>query len=119
MPRRAELSTKEVIARNLRALMERHDVNQVKLSKLSGVSQRHISAILRAESEAGVEKLNKLARPFGLKGWQLQVPDLPVDLLDSDVIEKLLNALRDLSPEGREHLAQSAEREVFFDKRRS
>lgn len=119
MPKRVEISTKEVIARNLRALMRRHGLNQPKLAKLSGVSQRHISSILRAEAEPGAEKLDKLARPFKLKGWQLQVPDIPEDLLDSDVIEKLMRALRELSPEGREHLAQNAEREVFFDKNRS
>lgn len=116
MPHR-ELTTIQAVARNLKALMERHGMTQTTLAKKSGVSQRHISSILNGETECGTEKANKLARVFGLQGWQLQMPNIPDDLLDSDLILKVVKAMADATPEGRDLIAKNAEREAFFSKR--
>jgi transcriptional regulator with XRE-family HTH domain len=110
------LTATQVVARNLAILMKRHNLKQLELAKSSGVSQRHISSILHEETECGIEKVNKLARVFGLKGWQLQVPDPPEELLDSDIIGTVVKALAEASPEGRDLIAKNAVREAHYSK---
>lgn len=114
--RQHEISTRDAVARNIQALMRRHQMTQVALAKKSGVSQRHISSIVRAAAEAGTEKLDKIARVFGLRGWQLQMPNLPEDLLDSDVIGRVVRSLAEVPPKGREFIAETAVREAHFNR---
>lgn len=92
-------------------------MTQSALAIKSGVSQRHISSILRAEAEAGIEKLDKIGRVFHMRGWQLQMPDLPDDLLDSDIIGKVVQSLARVPPKGREFIAETAVREAHFNKK--
>lgn len=79
----AKKSMAAVFAANVKTLMERRKLNQVQLAAKAGVSQRHISNVLRQIHEPSTEIIEKLAAAFGLPGWLLMVPNLPPDLLDS------------------------------------
>ncbi len=104
------------VARNLRSLMEREGMTQLKLAKRSGVSQRTISNVLNESHEPGVETVDQLARVFKLKGWQLQMSDLPPELLGSDYVDRTVGALVQASPKGRQMIAELAEREAHYSK---
>jgi transcriptional regulator with XRE-family HTH domain len=115
---RREITTRAAVAQNLRALMRRHDnMTQTQLAEQSGVSQRHISSILNELAECGIEKAEKLARVFGLKGWMLQVPGMPEEVLDSKVLGSIVQSIREASPEGRDLIEKTARREAFFSKK--
>lgn len=73
----------EILARNLRALMDLRGWNQVELSRRSGVSQRHISSILNRRTGVSGEIIDKLAYAFGRKGFELQVDGLHEEILAS------------------------------------
>lgn len=68
---------REVLARNLEALMERRpDLDtQIKVAKKSGISQTSVSQILNPENEQmespKLNQVEKIARAFGLATWQL------------------------------------------------
>lgn len=111
-----KLTTTEAVAKNLRRLMDVHGLTQAQVAKRAGVSQRHISNILNAVQEPGIEKINKIARAFGLHGWQLQMPNLPEDLLLGDVVTRVMDALTQASPDGREMIGRLAEREAHYSK---
>jgi transcriptional regulator with XRE-family HTH domain len=113
-----EKNTREIVADNLRRLMELHSsMTQTQLSKLSGVSQTYISSILRASTEPTTKQLEKIAKVFKLKAWQLQVPNLPDDLLASDLLSKTVKALTEIgSKKGREYVVETAVREAHFSK---
>jgi transcriptional regulator with XRE-family HTH domain len=111
-----KLTTMAAVARNLRTLMEREAMTQLKLAKKSGVSQRTISNVLNESHEPGVETVDQLARVFKLDGWQLQMPDLPPELLGSELVDRTVGALVQASPKGREMIADLAEREAHYSK---
>jgi transcriptional regulator with XRE-family HTH domain len=111
-----ELTTAEAISRNLTALLERHNMSQNQLAAASGVGQRTISDIVRLKSQPTAETLHRLAKPFKLQGWQLAMPNLPPELLDSDIIGKVIRDLVESNPEGRTLIVRTAEREARFSK---
>jgi transcriptional regulator with XRE-family HTH domain len=113
-----KLTTTEAVAKNLRRLMDVNGLTQVQVAKRAGVSQRHISNVLNAVSEPGIEKINKIARVFGLHGWQLQMPNLPEDMLVGGVVTRVIDALTQASPEGREMIGRLAEREAHYSKQK-
>jgi transcriptional regulator with XRE-family HTH domain len=81
---------KEILAKNTRALMERRGWGQVELGKRAGISQTHVGNILRKEVEPTTTMIAGLAKAFGLKEYLLLIPDLPVELLDSNEIPALV-----------------------------
>jgi len=113
-----KLTTTEAVAKNLRRLMEVYNLSQPQVAKKAGVSQRTVSNILNAANEPGIEKINKIARAFGLQGWQLQMPNIPDDLLSSGVVPKVMDALMKATPEGREMIQRLAEREAHYSKQK-
>lgn len=75
MPNRA----RDIVAANLKALMDHqpdNPVGQAQLKRMSGVDQRYIGRILAAESSITVDTLEKIAKAFDLQAWQLLVPGL-------------------------------------------
>ena len=82
--------TTDTVVANLRALMRTVKITKQALAQKSGVSERMIGYILAGERKPTVEIAEMLAKPFGIKGWQLTMPGLPVDLVESGKIEKLI-----------------------------
>lgn len=99
------------VAKNLKALMDGAGMNQSELARQSGISQRHISDILKGNTQCTVPVTNSLAAPFGLTGWHLLLPDLPTDLVASPAIAKLVEAYIKADAAGREFLDAAGERE--------
>lgn len=110
-------STAENFANNLRLLMRLSDVNQTKLAKMSGVSQKTISNILKEEQTPTIETAQLLASAFGLEGWHLIMPNLPTDLVTSSTIESLFTSFLGASAGGREMIIKVAEREAEYNKK--
>lgn len=79
-----QFAPRAVLRRNLKALMDKaaKDGNaelskQIRLGKKAGVGQATIGRILSPQGEdSGVETVAKLAKAFGLEGWQLMVPGM-------------------------------------------
>jgi transcriptional regulator with XRE-family HTH domain len=111
------ITTTQAISRNLKTLLDRHGLSHNQLAKKAGVSQSYVSAIVKEDGKpVSVEVLDKLAKPFGLQGWQLAMPNLPPDLLESDLISKVVRGLADANDEGRTLIARTVEREARFNK---
>ena len=71
-------SVRILLAENLRILMEDHPIykTQVAVAEASGLSQSHISLILRAEKHktaVSIDTLEKVANVFGVDPWQLLI----------------------------------------------
>lgn len=68
------LSASEVLAENLRKLIDRVG-SQVALAEATQVPQKTISRAINAENAANLDTLNDLAQGLGLEPWQLLAPD--------------------------------------------
>lgn len=86
----AKDSIKDVLAKNTRALMERRGWGQVELGKRAGISQTHVGNVLRKQVEPTTTIIEGLAKAFNLPGYVLLMPNLPIELLDSNEIPALL-----------------------------
>lgn len=86
----ARESANDVLVTNLKALMERRGWRQEKLGEKAGISQTHVGNILRKKVQPTTAMVDLLARAFGLPSWVLFVPNLPVELLDSNELPALL-----------------------------
>lgn len=76
MPNKADFSPRAVLRRNLKALMATKEGprSQNALAEKSGVAQATIGRILSDEGvDAGIETVDKIARAYGLEGWQIMV----------------------------------------------
>lgn len=102
----------DVLATNLRALMDAHDIKKPELHKRSGVSQRMIAYILSKQRTATVETVEDLARVFGLAAWELLMPDLQPTKIDK--VEGLVRNYLQASDSGREYLDRVAEHEAKY-----
>lgn len=108
------MGTQNAMISNLRFLMDKFGYSQSELSRKSGVSQRTISYILSGEKKSRIETAELLAKPFGLEGWHLIMPNLPDDLIDSPSIEKLIEAFKKASAADREMINQVADRAATY-----
>ena len=103
--------TRDILARNLRALMDRHEMSERALAQSSGVSQGQINNILNARSSCTIETAEALGQVFGLTGWHLLLHGLSDDLLSSPTIAKMVDAYVKMNGEGREIIDAMIRRE--------
>jgi transcriptional regulator with XRE-family HTH domain len=95
-------------AKNLAILMRWRGWNQSDLGRQSGVSQRHISDILRGHSDCTTDMAEQLAKAFGMHAWQLMVEDVTEEVLTSTDLKILVDSyLR--YPQGRKLLMGAAD----------
>lgn len=83
-------SIQDVFVANVKRLMERRGWRQEKLAGKSGISQSHIGNLLRKQHAPTSGVIEAVADAFGLPGWLLLVPELPVEILDSKDLPNLL-----------------------------
>lgn len=107
-------STTDTLITNLRALMEATGIKKPELAKKSGVSERMIAYLMAKERTPTVDVAEALGKVFGLTGWQLILPGLPIELAKNGRLEKLVKNYSKLSVNGREFVDRVAEREAKY-----
>jgi len=99
-------ATSAAIAANLKALMDIKGLSQAELARQAGIAQRTISTLLDTSdptaSNPRSKTLDQLAAYFGMPTWQLLIPNLPIDVLLSKGLARLVHGYRDASPTDRE-----------------
>jgi len=92
----------KALADNVRRLMDANNLTQKQLATRTGVSQKSISDLLNyggsVSKEPRLGTIEKIAKGFGIPPWQLQIPELPVELLRNHSVGKVLENYRDAEP---------------------
>lgn len=105
-------------ARNLQRLMDHHGLSQAELARKAGVGQSTLSKLLNTEDPSAMNPrsstVEQLADFFDVPGWQLMVPDMPLELLLSRRFTKLIENYRDAPDSGRAQVERIAEGEVKY-----
>lgn len=107
-------NTRETLVTNLRALMTAAKIGKDNRAKKSGVSERMIGYILSKQKTPTIDVAESLAKPFGLTGWQLLMPNLPVELAKDGRLEKLIDNFANASDTAQQYIFQVAERENTY-----
>lgn len=63
----------ELFSENLKALMQEKGWNATEVANRCGLTRPYISLLLKNERQPTVSSLEKIARAFGMEGWQLIV----------------------------------------------
>ncbi len=71
-------SSRQVIATNLRKLMEKNKHSNCYLHRTTGLSQSTIGRVLKGEIATTVDTLDALAKVYGLSSWQMLIVDLDI-----------------------------------------
>lgn len=109
-------TTLEILANNIKRLMQYHDLAQDDIAKKTKIGQTTLSNVLRPGSLASIttKTLEELARFFDLEVYHLLIPDLPIEELLNKRIEKIIDCYAHTPLEGRENLERIAENEVRY-----
>jgi hypothetical protein len=90
--------------------MKAMDWSEHDLAKKSGVSQKAINNLLNRTTGCTITTAEKLARPFGLTGWQLMLEDIPADDAFASTLSQLVVKFLHTDKKGRAFILDAAER---------
>lgn len=102
--------SRAVIARNVKALREHHDLSQAALAAKAGIGQRTVSNMENPDTDTTptTDRVEAVARVFGLELYQITMP-LPLDLLlDIGGISRVVDAYAHAPPARRITVEQVA-----------
>jgi transcriptional regulator with XRE-family HTH domain len=86
------------------------------VARLSGVDAKTVNNMLHGRFDPRPEKADMVAQVFGLSGWQMLIPDLPVDLLRNGKLDQLIANYVSASPDGRDNIRRVAEMAARYGK---
>lgn len=99
----------DILARNLRLLLDRTGYSNKELARRSGVADGTIGGILRRAHMPGIDKVARIAKTFGLSTYHLLMPDFDPDLLRAGKFDYLYKAYRETTDDGRRVLEANAD----------
>ena len=74
----SKLSSRQIIAANLKELMLSNKHSEGDLHRKTGLSQSTIGRVLKCETSATVDTLETISKVYGLQAWQIMIADLDV-----------------------------------------
>lgn len=115
--RQKQQPTRESLARNLKYLLDRHEMSYRVLSEKThgAVSAKTIGNMVNAVGSSSIDNVAAVAQVFGLNGWQLILPNLIEDLENNTSIAKVYESYFNSSADGRRHIQRVAEREAEYN----
>ena len=66
---------RQVLARNLRAVLNTEKMSEAELARRSGVSQKQVKNTSRERTGTGVEVLTEMAKSLHVPAYQFLIPD--------------------------------------------
>lgn len=107
---------RETLARNLLFLKEKFGYTDATLGKLSGIAPKTINNMYRGRTDVQLEKVDAVARVFGLNLWHLIMPNLSEEYENLAEFDRLYDDWVKSNSEGRKHILMVAEREATYNK---
>ncbi|HDX0792343.1 TPA: helix-turn-helix transcriptional regulator [Stenotrophomonas maltophilia] len=110
-------SSAEVVAHNVRRLMEHHSLSQAELGRRAGVAQTMISGLVSRQDGSKnprSDTIDKLAAFFKVAPWMLLIPDIDMDMLTDQGLKELVESYARVPALGRATILRIAEAEVRY-----
>ena len=109
-PTAEEMRVIDTVSTNVRNLMTARGWSEHRLAKESDVSQKAINNLLNKVTGCTITTADKLARPFGLTGWQLMLEKLPIDAAFGTTLTQIVVKILKADTKGRQFILNAAER---------
>ncbi len=111
--------TAETLARKLNYLMDKYGYSERDMEQKSGVSAKTINNMRNAKHKSSLENAEKVATVFGLDAWQLIIPDLPNDQVESRGLRATVSNYLAADNDGQAAIDRVAEREALYSATKS
>jgi transcriptional regulator with XRE-family HTH domain len=89
---------REIVARNIRLVMEEHDLNTREVQKRSGVPQRTVHSVVNNQSAPTLTTIEKLCSALLISPVALMVENAPMSVLQSRRTRWLLGEYARMTP---------------------
>jgi transcriptional regulator with XRE-family HTH domain len=103
---------------NVRRLMAHAEWTQRELAQRAGISQRAVGYLINykdgQDRHPTTQTVEAIAVAFEIEAWQLMMPNLPLELIQSKRFTKLIENYRDAPESGRAQVERIAEGEVRY-----
>jgi len=91
-------SLRQIVARNIRLVMEEHDLNTREVQKRSGVPQRTVHSVINDQSAPTLTTIEKLCSALLISPVALMVEGAPMSVLQSRRTRWLLERYAKMTP---------------------
>lgn len=106
------------LADNVHRLMADAGLSQEGLAKRAGISQRAVGYLVNyrdaQDRHPTTQTIAAIAQAFDLEVWQLMMPNLPLELVRSKRLARLIENYVDAPDSGRAQVERVAESEVKY-----
>ena len=110
---------RDIVARNIRLVMEEHDLNTREVQKRSGVPQRTVHSVINDQSAPTLTTIEKLCKALLISPVALLVQDAPMSILQSRRTRWLIESYAKMTPAQRQLVEDAVtsieEGEVIMD----
>lgn len=110
---------RDIVARNIRLVMEEHDLNTREVQKRSGVPQRTVHSVINDQSAPTLTTIEKLCKALLISPVALMVQDAPMSILQSRRTRWLIESYAKMTPAQRQLVEDAVtsieEGEVIMD----
>lgn len=93
---------REIVSRNLKLVMEEHDLNTREVQRRSGVPQRTVHSVINDQSAPTLTTIEKLCRALLVSPVALMVQDAPMSVLQSRRTRWLIDSYAKMTPAQRQ-----------------
>lgn len=108
---------RQILAENVKRLRELRGLSIADLVTRTGLSQRQLNGLERAEKHARLDTLDKLAHGLRVPEWVLLFPPAQHELLNGSAFLKLAELYAQLPDAARDQLHRVAEAEARYHSR--
>ena len=91
-------SLRQIVARNIRLVMEEHDLNTREVQKRSGVPQRTVHSVINDQSAPTLTTIEKLCNALLISPVALMLEGAPMSVLQSRRTRWLLERYAKMTP---------------------
>lgn len=103
------MAPKEVLAQNLKALIDANATTGPRVAAKASVDPKTINNMLNARYNPDLDIVEAVANVFGLDSWQLLRHDLKDSLVKAKIIDKLIDDFYAAAPEDQQKIIGVAE----------
>ena len=108
MSKERPLLPRDILSRNLRALLARSPLTAPQVAKKAGIDRKTLNNQLNARFDPQAEQVDAVAQVFGLQGWMLLSPTFNPEVAQTN-INRLLQLFAEADEDGKESIIRVAE----------
>lgn len=99
----------QILAANLRWLMARDKLSEADVAKKGGIDKKTVNNMLNGRFASQTDKVEAVARAFGMQTWELFVDGMGQGLAKDDKLGSLIEAYAKTDDYGRDSMLKVAE----------